>query len=359
MCCLSFAEWVASILVSGATFKIKLAHVKAVFQSVHGFLGVKSVSKNNMKLFCVEFASQVSLEAVFLVELTSSVCLATLKIAKFLVVSESGSFSAAVVLHNMPLGVSAADIKTAPSVFGVITHVVLKPAGIWQYVVIHFKNLVAVTSALKHWLILTKLVNFSPGCTAFEISDMVSQVGADLDLAVVKTGTLRKCHIWWETSSCWHCFQCQEISHLAMDCKVASLLPFKAPKMFKPHFVGFLSYAKASVPPVLSEFPLLVAAAFSVTLVSLESDLAKLSVLVESIVKSVGFMVKVFEQFVNNNLVSSFALGLRVNKVLVYMSTFSRAVGKLEHEVVTLKTECGFKDIDMSGFYANAFKTTE
>ncbi|KAG9305811.1 hypothetical protein G9A89_001100 [Geosiphon pyriformis] len=193
----------------------------------------------------------MSLEAIFLVELTSFVHLATLKIAKSLVVPESDSLSAAIVLHNVPLGVFAADIKTVLSVFDVITCVVLKSAGIWQYAVIYFENLVAVTSALNHWF-KTKLT---------------------------------------------------------------------------------------SVLPVFSEFPLLVAVVSPVAIVdplvfsqlaSLESDLAKLSVLVESIVKPVGSMVKVFEQFVNGNLVSSFAFGLRVNEVLVYISIFSRAVGKLE-----------------------------
>ncbi|KAG9290483.1 hypothetical protein G9A89_002458 [Geosiphon pyriformis] len=71
----------------------------------------------------------------------SSVHLATLKIAKSLVISEFGSFSAAVVLHDVPLGVSAANIKTALSVFGSVTHIVLKPAGVWQYVVVHFEKL--------------------------------------------------------------------------------------------------------------------------------------------------------------------------------------------------------------------------
>ncbi|KAG9289731.1 hypothetical protein G9A89_014466 [Geosiphon pyriformis] len=104
----------ASTLVPGATFKIKLAHVKTVFQS--------------------------SLEAVFLVELTSSVHLATLKIAKSLVVSESGSSPAAVALYNVPLSVSAADVKLALNVFGGVTYVVLKSAGIWQYVVVYFEN---------------------------------------------------------------------------------------------------------------------------------------------------------------------------------------------------------------------------
>ncbi|KAG9306672.1 hypothetical protein G9A89_004219 [Geosiphon pyriformis] len=137
-----------SPLVSGA---IKLAHIKAVFQSVHGFLGAKSVSKDNMKLFCVEFASQV--------ELTSFVHLATFKIAKSLVISESGSFSAAVALHDVPLGVFAANIKTVLSVFGNVTCVMLKSAGVWQYIV----------TILSRDKFKAKLVNLSSGCTAFEI----------------------------------------------------------------------------------------------------------------------------------------------------------------------------------------------
>ncbi|KAG9292067.1 hypothetical protein G9A89_017967 [Geosiphon pyriformis] len=141
---------VASTLVPSATFKIKLAHVKTVFQSVHGFLGAKSVSKDNVKLFCVKFAFQVSLKAAFLVELTSFVHLATLKIAKFLVISESGFPFAAVALCDMLLGVFAADIKTALSVFGSVVYVVLKPAGIWQYMVVYFEKLNSAVFALNH-----------------------------------------------------------------------------------------------------------------------------------------------------------------------------------------------------------------
>ncbi|KAG9305247.1 hypothetical protein G9A89_001509 [Geosiphon pyriformis] len=136
--CQRFAGWVASTLVPGATFKIKLAHVKAVFQSVHGFLGAKSVLKDN------------SLETVFLVELTSSVYLTILKIAKSLVVSESGSSLVTVVLCDVSLGVSAANIKMALGVFDEVARVILKPAGVWQYVVVYFKKLDAATAALNH-----------------------------------------------------------------------------------------------------------------------------------------------------------------------------------------------------------------
>ncbi|KAG9295896.1 hypothetical protein G9A89_006635 [Geosiphon pyriformis] len=74
-------------------------------------------------------------------------------------------------------------------------------------------------------------------------------------------------------------------------------------------------------------------------LVFLKSDLAKLSVLVEFIVKFVGSIVKVFKQFVNGDLVSSTAFGLRVNKVLVYISIFSKAIAPQKYtKVATIGT---------------------
>ncbi|KAG9296169.1 hypothetical protein G9A89_014761 [Geosiphon pyriformis] len=360
-----FGNWADQMETESSPPLIKLAHVKAVFQLVHGFLGAKSVLKNNVKLFCVEFTSQVFLKAAFLVELTSSVHLATLKIAKFLVISESGSLFAAITLHDVPLGVSATDIKIALNVFGIITHVVLKPISIWQYVVIHFEKLDSAISALNYWSVLVsknsvrilslvnqnetilscdkfkaKLVNLSPGCTVFKISDMISQIGgqtcfipqfsdsghhlhfalvtfgfqADLDLAVAKTGTLRKCCIWWKTSNCRHCFWCQEIGYLAVDCEVA-LSPFlKTPKMFKLCFVGSLFYAKVFVSSVMSEFLPLVASAPPVTIVdpavgfrlnSLEKQISDLAALVKSIVEPVGSLVALVFCFLDDNTVKA------------------------------------------------------
>ncbi|KAG9290486.1 hypothetical protein G9A89_002461 [Geosiphon pyriformis] len=153
--------------------------------------------------------------------------------------------------------------------------------------------------------------------------------------------------------------RCQEVNHLVVNCKVSLPPPPKAPKVFKTHFVDDVSYAKASASLDSSEFLLLVASIFpsmvvgdslvSFRLVSLESDLVKLSTLIESIVKPVGSLVKLFEQFINGDLVSSSKLGLKVNKVMVHMSSFSKIIGKLEREMVSLKKECCIKDIDMSG----------
>ncbi|KAG9288645.1 hypothetical protein G9A89_006746 [Geosiphon pyriformis] len=400
-----------STLVLGVTFRIKLAHVKAVFQSVHGFLGAKSVLKNNVKLFCVEFASQQSLEAAFLVELTSSVRLATLKIAKSLVVSESGSSPAAVALHDVSLSVSAADVKLALSVFGSVAHVVLKPAGIWQYVVVYFEKLDSAVSALKHWSVLmgkdsvrilplvnqnktilscdkfkAKLVNFPFGCTVFKISNMISQIGGrtcfiscsldsgrhfrfalvifdsqgDLNSAVVKTGTLRKCHIWWETPGCRCCFRCQEMGHLAMDCKIFSPPTPKVPKIFKSHFVGSASYAKTAAPFGLSEFPFLVVLlaasvadpAVGSRLDSLEKQILDLAALVKSIVKPIGSLVALMSCLLDDNA----AKAVQVKKDLISMKSaannFSNLLVGVSKDIVCLRSEVDFGNMDYDSMLA-------
>ncbi|KAG9292027.1 hypothetical protein G9A89_017926 [Geosiphon pyriformis] len=251
----------------------------------------------------------------------------------FLVISESGSPSATVVLYNMPLGVSAANIKTAFSVFGSITHVVLKPVGIWQYVMVYFKKLDSAVSALNYWLVLVgkdivrilslvnqnktilfydkfkaKLVNLFFRYTAFEISDMISQVGG------------QTCFIFHFFESD-HCF------------------------WFALVIFGFQADLDSTIVKTVVVGDFLVLSQLS----SLESDLTKLFVLVEFIVKPIGSLVTTFEQFINGDLVLSSAFGLRINKILVHMSSFNRTVGKLKREVVSLKKECYMKDIDMSG----------
>ncbi|KAG9306347.1 hypothetical protein G9A89_018230 [Geosiphon pyriformis] len=406
-----FAGWVVSTLMPGATFKIKLAHVKTVFQSLHGFLGAKSVSKDNMKLFCVEFASQQSLEAAFLVELTGSVHLATLKIVKSLVVSESGSLSAAVVLRNVSLGVSAADVKLVLSVFGSVTHVVLKPADIWQYVVVYFEKLDSAVSALMHWSVLmgknsvrilplvnqnktilscdkfkAKLVNLFPGCTVFKISNMIFQIGGrtcfipyfpdsghhsqfalvtfdsqgNLNSAVVKTGTLRKYHIWWETPGCQHCFRCQEMGHLAMNCKIFSPFTPKIPKVFKSRFVSSASYAKTAAPSGLSEFPPLVASsaasaadpAVSFRLDSLEKQISDLTALVKSIVEPVSSLVALVFCLLDDNAAKT----VQIKKDFIFMknaaNNFSNLLVGVSKNIVCLRSEVDFSDMDYDGMLA-------
>ncbi|KAG9295559.1 hypothetical protein G9A89_003862 [Geosiphon pyriformis] len=296
-----------STLVSGATFKIKLAHIKAVFQSVHGFLGAKSVSKDNVKLFCVEFASQQFLEAVFLVELTSSVHLATFKIVKSLVVSESGSSPATVVLHDIPLGMSTADIKMALGVFGKVAHVVLKPAGVWQYMVVYFKELDAATAALNHWLILVDK-------DSVRILPVINQN--------------------------------------------------KAPKMFNTCFVSGVSYAKASVPLNVSGFSFLVAsdllasplaASFvapvtdstvELRLNSMEKQILDLTALVKSVIEPIGSLVMLVTTLLNDNAVKA----LKIEKDLLTMCNVSKGFADLlvgvSKDFASLKAEVEFGNLN-------------
>ncbi|KAG9284708.1 hypothetical protein G9A89_002939 [Geosiphon pyriformis] len=334
----------------------------AVFQSVHGFLGAKSVSKDNVKLFCMEFTSQTSLDAVFLVELTSSVCLITLKIAKSLVVSESGSSSAAVVLCDMPLSVSAADIKTAFSVFGMVIHVVLKSAGIWQYVVVYFEKLDFAMSALNYWF-KAKLVNFPPGCTVFEISNMISQVGG------------RSCFIPWSPNSGHYLhfalvtfgFQADldlviaNTGHLAVDCKVALSLFPKAPKMFKPHFVGSLSYAKTFALSVMSDFSSLVAFVSPVAVVdpvvrsrldSLEKQISDLAALVKSIVEPVGFLVVLVSHFFDDNAVKTVKLEKNFLSMKYASNNFANLLVGVSKDIACFRSEVDFSGIDYDDMQA-------
>ncbi|KAG9296014.1 hypothetical protein G9A89_011866 [Geosiphon pyriformis] len=370
----------ASTLVPNATFKIKLAHVKT------------SVLKDNMKLFCVEFAFQVSLEAAFLVEFTSSVHLATLKIPKSLVVSESGSPFVAVVLCDVLLGVFAADIKTALNVFGVVTHVMLKPADIWQYVVVHFENLVASVlvgkdsvqillfvnqqkAIVSHNRFKAKLVNFLPGCTAFEISDMISQVGdqtcfilqspnfnccfhfvlvtfgfqAELNFAVIKTDILRKC---------------QETGHLAVDCKMSLPFSLKTLKVFNSHFVSNVSYAKAfatlsgsGFPPLMTSDLLasslaaspaasIVDSTIKLRLNSMEKQILDLTALVKSVIEPIGFLVTLVTTLLNDNAAKT----LKIEKNLLTMCNASKDFAELLIGVfknfVSLKAEVEFSNLD-------------
>ncbi|KAG9295164.1 hypothetical protein G9A89_006145 [Geosiphon pyriformis] len=84
-------------------------------------------------------------------------------------------------------------------------------------------------------------------------------------------------------------------------------------------------------------------------LAALEFDLAKLSTLVEFIIKSVDELVTTFEQFIKNNLVFSSMFGNKINKLMVYLGVFSKFVGKLEREVIILKIEYGIENANLSG----------
>ncbi|KAG9292572.1 hypothetical protein G9A89_006943 [Geosiphon pyriformis] len=236
-----FSDWVASNLVLVATFKIKMALLNVV------------------KLFCVEFASQESLNGATKVAIGNKVFLITLKIAWPSDVASVFFPFLSIALHNVLLGTSSDNIKFAFGIFGVVTSVKLKPIGLWQYVVVHFKDTSSAAAAVfTHWLVLVKknsirilslvnqkevitlrnafkvkLVNLSFGCTVFEI------IGGCT------------CFIPY-SPECHHYYRCQDMDHLALECKVSPLFLFKVsfnfsngPKVFKSSFAESKFYAKA------------------------------------------------------------------------------------------------------------------
>ncbi|KAG9284776.1 hypothetical protein G9A89_003699 [Geosiphon pyriformis] len=417
-----FSGWVASNLVSGGMFKIKMALLSSLFQLLPGCIGLKSVSRDAVKLFCVEFASHKHLNGATKVAIGDEVFLTTFKIAQSSGVVSVFSPSLSVVLRNVLLGASSDDIKSALGIFGVVTSVKLKPAGLWQYAVVNFKNIFSAAAALSNWSVLVrkdsvrilsianqkkvissrdafkaKLVNLPFGCTAFEISDLVSQVGGHicfipcspnsyqrqcfavgifdslefLNAAVSKTGTLCGCRIWWETPGCRHCYRCQSLDHLAVNCKVLSPLPPKlssnsagGPVFLKSSLVGAKSYAKAATSVVLlvaaaantglafGTFPKVVVSllpvassgsdvAVNARLASLETQLSELTLLIKSIVEPVGSLVALVTILLSTPPVMAEAMKKSVIELGNQIKAVRAVTSVLQKEVGALKLRSG------------------
>ncbi|KAG9294819.1 hypothetical protein G9A89_008511 [Geosiphon pyriformis] len=386
-----FSGWVASNLVPGAMFKIKMALLSFLFQLLSGCIGLKSVSRDAVKLFCVEFASQECLNSATKVVIGEEIFLTTLKIAWSSGVASVSSPSLSVALHDIPLGASSDDIKSALGIFGVVTSVKLKPAGLWQYAVVNFKNTSSAAAALSNWSVLVrkdsvrilpianqkevifskdafkaKLVNLPFGCTAFEISDLVFQVGGlvtfgsleSLNAAVSKTGTLCDC--------------CICLDHLAVDCKVLPPLPPKLSSnsaggsiIFKSSsLVGAKSYAKAAtsvVPPVAAAadmglafstspkvvVPLLPVASsgsdvtVNAMLASLKTQLSELSLLIKSIVEPVGSLVALVTTLLSTPPIMAEAMKESVIGLGNQIKAVRAVASVLQKEVRVLKLRSG------------------
>ncbi|KAG9288325.1 hypothetical protein G9A89_021356 [Geosiphon pyriformis] len=197
--CQRFSGWVASNLVPGATFKIKMALLSFLFQLLPGCIGLKFVLQDAVKLFCIEFVSQKCLNGATKVAIGDEVFLTILKITQFSGVAFVSFPFLSVALRDILLRASSDDIKSAFGIFGVVTSVKLESAGLWQYAVINFKDISSAAAALSNWSVLVrkdsvrilpianqkeiifsrdafkaKLINLLFGCTAFEISDLVS-----------------------------------------------------------------------------------------------------------------------------------------------------------------------------------------
>ncbi|KAG9305985.1 hypothetical protein G9A89_009309 [Geosiphon pyriformis] len=299
--CQRFFGWVVSNLVPGAIFKIKMACL----------------------LFCVEFAFQKSLNSATKMAISDKIFLTTFKIAQFSDVVSVFFSSLLVALCDIFLGTSSNDIKTALGIFGVVTSVKLKPAGLWQYAVVNFKDTFSVAAVLSNWSVLVKKnsikifsianqkkiifsrdtfkaksVNLLFGCIVFEISSLVSQIvpcvvvrfdGKLLDVATAIGKLLSLSFKFFSNTS-------------------------SGPKIFKPLFAGSKFYAKAAAFVVLLgaiaadidldlgdpskttilmvlAVPFLFNFAVESRLASLESHFSELFVLIKFLVESVGALV--------------------------------------------------------------------
>ncbi|KAG9294823.1 hypothetical protein G9A89_008515 [Geosiphon pyriformis] len=400
-----FSGWVASNLVPGAMFKIKMALLSSLFQLLPGCIGLKSVSRDAVKLFCVEFASQECLNGATKVAIGDEVFLTTLKIAWSSGVASVSSPFLSVALCNVSLGASSDDIKSALGIFGVVTSDISSAAAAlsnWSMLarkdsvrilpIANQKEIISSRDAFK-----AKLVNLPFGCTAFEISDLVSQVGGhmcfiphspdsyrhqcfavvtfgfleSLNAAVSKTSTLCGCRIWWETPGCQCCYRCQSLDHLAVDCKVLPPLPPKfssnsagGPIIFKSSLVGAKSYAKAVtsvVPPVAAAadmglafstspkvvVPLLPVAssgsdvAVNARLASLETQLSELSLLIKSIVEPVGSLVALVTMLLSTPPVMAEAMKESVIGLGNQIKAVCAVASVLQKEVRVLKLRSG------------------
>ncbi|KAG9290015.1 hypothetical protein G9A89_010321 [Geosiphon pyriformis] len=177
----------------------------------------------------------------------------------------------------------------------------------------------------------------------------------NLDSAVIKTGTLRKCCIWWETPGCWHCFKCQEIGHL--DCKISLPPTSKVLKIFKSHFVGSVLYAKTAAP---SEFPSLVtsSAAFvadpavSFRLDSLEKQISDLAALVRSIAEPVGSLVALVSRLLDDNAVKAIQIKKDIISIKSAANNFSNLMVRVFKDIVCLRSEVDFGNMDYDGMLA-------
>ncbi|KAG9303078.1 hypothetical protein G9A89_005036 [Geosiphon pyriformis] len=162
------------------------------------FSHVYSNNLQMLQLYMSEKGQQESLNSATKVAISNEIFLTTLKIAWSSGVASVSSPSLSVTLHDVPLSISSNNIKTALGIFGVVTSVKLKSAGLWQYSVVNFKDTSSAVAAFFNWSVLVrkdsvrilpianqkeiissknafkaKLVNLSFGCTVFEISDLL------------------------------------------------------------------------------------------------------------------------------------------------------------------------------------------
>ncbi|KAG9301584.1 hypothetical protein G9A89_016654 [Geosiphon pyriformis] len=165
----------------------------------------QSINPDDLKDWAdqMEMESTECLNGATKVAIGDEVFLTTLKIVRSSGVASVSYPSLSVALCDVLLGAFSDDIKSALGIFGVVTSVKLKPAGLWQYAVVNFKDTFSAAAALSNWSVLVrkdsvrilpianqkevissrdafkaKLVNLPFGCTAFKISNLVFQLSS-------------------------------------------------------------------------------------------------------------------------------------------------------------------------------------
>ncbi|KAG9293562.1 hypothetical protein G9A89_005565 [Geosiphon pyriformis] len=242
----------------------------SLFQLLPGCIGLKSVLQDAVKLFCVEFASQESLNGATRVAISNDVFLTTLKIAWSSGVASVSSPFLLVALCDVPLDTSPDDIKTALGIFGDISSaaaalsnwsVLVRKDSVRILPIANQKEVISSRDAFK-----AKLVNFLFSCTAFEISDLVSQVGDHTCFIPCSPESYRR-----------QCFAA-----------AAFVVPSGAAAADMELDLG--GFPKTAT-PVLSAVPSVPNTAVESRLASLESHFSELSVLIKSLVEPVGALV--------------------------------------------------------------------
>ncbi|KAG9306107.1 hypothetical protein G9A89_016011 [Geosiphon pyriformis] len=248
-----------------------------------GCIGLKSVSQDAIKLFCMKFASQKSLNGAIKVAIGEEVFLITLKIVWSSGVASVSFPPLSVALCDVFLG---DNIKAALGIFDISS--AAETLKHWSVLVI--KDSVRIFSVVNQREVIAsrdvfkvKLVNLSFGCTAFKISNLVSQT-----------------------------MLCQKLVPyvIAVSCK--KLLNAVTATGVKSSFTGAKSYVKAvafvvplaaaginlvldSTPkvviPMVSDIFLVLITVVESRLVFMKSHLNELALLVKFIIEPVGSLV--------------------------------------------------------------------
>ncbi|KAG9298280.1 hypothetical protein G9A89_002768 [Geosiphon pyriformis] len=301
-----FSGWVASNLVSGSTFKIKMALLNAV------------------KLFCVEFAFQKSLNGAIKVAISDEVFLTTLKIVCGFCIFPSS----VCCTSQCSLGIFSDDIKAALGIFGVVTSIKLKPAGLWQYTV-HWSVLVKKDSVRILLVINQKEIIASSD--AFKAKLLVAESVSFLNLLI---HTDINALLW-----------CQDLNHLAVDCKIAKfyakavafvVLPAATTAGIDP-VLGAPSKVVVPMVPVVSPVPIAVVES---RLASMESHFNKLALLVKSIIEPVGSLVVLVTKLLSTPPAVDMTLRESVVGLERQVKTVAAVASMLNRDVKSLTKKC-------------------